>query len=140
MKSTKQLLVLLVIGLLFISCDKDYNTIGEGLVNETHFNQKVESISVGTETINYNGTPVQTDNLSYNLLGYYKDDVFGATTANVLTEVALSEYGKDFGANPVVTRVVLSIPYLSRATGTVDALGANLYVLDSVYGENNVYL
>ena len=45
MKSTKQLLALLVVALLFISCDKDYNTIGEGLVNETHFNQKVDSDS-----------------------------------------------------------------------------------------------
>jgi len=139
MKSTKQLLVLLVVGLLFISCDKDYNTIGEGLVNETHFNQIGENFGVSTETISYNGTPVQTDNLSYNLLGYYNDPVFGATTANILTEVALSEYGKDFGANPVITKVVLSIPYFSTLTATDDVLG-NTYVLDSVYVQGNVDL
>ncbi len=141
MKSTKQLLALLIIGLLFISCDKDYNTIGEGLVNETHFDQKAEIISVSTEAVNYSATPVQTDNLSYNLLGYYDDPVFGTTTANVITEVALSEYGKVFASDDVVSRVVLSIPYFSTLTGTDDVIG-NTYVLDSVYvqGEENLEL
>ena len=44
MKSTKQLLALLIVALLFISCDKDYNTIGEGLVNETHFHKNLKVI------------------------------------------------------------------------------------------------
>ena len=47
MKSTRQQLVLLLFFVLvIISCDKDYNTIGEGLVNEVHFNQVVDSISI----------------------------------------------------------------------------------------------
>ncbi|PHS10500.1 MAG: hypothetical protein COA88_01805 [Kordia sp.] len=139
MKSTKQLLALLVVGLLFISCDKDYNTIGEGLVNETHFNQKTDSesqIKTTQHVFGENGVtpnPVQADNLSYNTLGYYNHPVYGGTTANILSQVTLSEYGKDFGGNPVVSRVVLSVPYFSRST---DA-DAGTYELDSIYGEGN---
>lgn len=138
MKSTKQLLALLIVGVLFISCDKDYNTIGEGLVNETHFLQKLKSDNViRTETINFHesiaiSTPVQTDNLSYDLLGVYNDPVFGMTNANVLSQVVLSEYGKDFGSNPQLTRAVLSVPFFSTKVATDDS-GASTYVLDSLY-------
>jgi hypothetical protein len=138
MKCTKQLLALLVVGLLFISCDKDYNTIGEGLVNETHFSQKLKSDNIiRTETINFYesgivSTPVQTDNLSYDLLGVYNDPVFGMTNANVLSQVTLSEYGKDFGSNPVLSRAVLSMPYFSTKTG-IEESGESIYVLDSLY-------
>jgi hypothetical protein len=45
MKSIKQLLAFLLL-VLIISCDKDYNTIGEGLVNEIHFDQVVDSESI----------------------------------------------------------------------------------------------
>jgi len=138
MKSTKQLVALLVVGLLFISCDKDYNTIGSNLVNETHFSQKLKSDNiVKTQTVNFNesfsaANPVQTDNLSYNLLGVYSDPVFGETNANILTQVGLSEYGKDFGSNPILTKAVLSMPYFSTLIET-DEDGANTYELDSIY-------
>lgn len=138
MKSTKQLLALLIVGVLFISCDKDYNSIGEGLVNETHFSQKLKSDNViRTETVNFNeslaaSTPVQTDNLSYDLLGVYNDPVFGMTNANVLSQVALSEYSKDFGSNPVLTRAVLSVPYFSTKVATHED-ETSTYVLDSIY-------
>ena len=144
MKSTKQLLALLVVALLFISCDKDYNTIGEGLVNETHFNQKVDSDSQ-IKTTQYvfgenSSTPnsVQTNNLSYNTLGFYNHPVYGETTANILSQVALSEYDKDFGENVTVTRVVLSVPYFSRKISTDNGVGT--YELDSVYGGADINL
>jgi len=146
MKSTKQLLALLIIGLLFVSCDKDYNTIGEGLVNETHFNQKIDSDTeikttqyvFGEGSLNplLDPNPVQTDNLSYNTLGYYNHPVYGGTATNILSQVTLSEYGKDFGTNPVISRVVLSVPYFSRST---DA-DAGTYELDSVYGSTAINL
>ena len=141
MKSTKQLLALLIVGVLLISCDKEYSAIGEGLVNETHFNLKVDS-DFGIKTTqhvfgsnNLTSNPVQTDNLSYNTLGHYNHPVYGGTTANVLSQVALIEYGKSFGENPVVTRVVLSVPYFSRKISTGDN-GVGTYELDSVYGNS----
>jgi len=153
MKSTKQLLALLVIGLLFISCDKDYNTIGEGLVNETHFDQKVDSDSeikttqyvFGEGSLNplldpnLDPNPVQTNNLLYNTLGYYNHPVYQGATANILSQVALSEYDKDFGTNPSVIRVVLSVPYFSRKISETDE-GVGTYELDSLYGNTAVNL
>jgi hypothetical protein len=147
MKSTRQQLVLLLFFVLvIISCDKDYNTIGEGLVNEVHFNQVVDSISIikseqlffGANSVTSN--PVQTNNLPYNLLGYYNHPVYGGTTANVVTQVALSEYGKDFGSDPIIKKVVLSIPYFNRVISTDNETGSSVYELDSIYGNSPINL
>ena len=101
MKGIKQIFILLLIVIVTISCDKDFNTIGEGLVNEIHFNEVLDSESViNTEQLffgstNLPNTAVQTNVMPYHKLGYYKHPVYGGTTSNVLTEVALDEYGKE---------------------------------------------
>ena len=139
MKNTKHFLALLLVALLFVSCDKEYNTIGTGLVNEDHFELKEEfDAGLTTTQINFGKLspqplPVQTDNLSYNTLGYYKHPVYEGVTANVISQVALSEYGKDFGENPVISKVVLSVPYFSTKTATDFDTEVSTYDLDSVY-------
>jgi len=140
MRNTKHFLALLLVALLFVSCDKEYNTIGTGLVNEDHFQLiedfgselKTRQIYFGEQSPEPQSYPVQTDNLSYNTLGYYKHPDYGGVTANVVTQVALSEYGKDFGENPVITKVVLSMPYFSTKTDVLED-GVGEYDLDSVY-------
>ncbi len=146
MIGTKQFLVLLLLVLTTISCDKDFNTIGEGLVNETHFNQVVDTSSIiKTEQIifgstNLPNTPVQTDELPYSKLGFYNHPVYGGTTSNVVTEVALNSYGKDFGTNPQITHVVLSVPYFSSIISTDPNTEVTTYELDSVYGNTAINL
>lgn len=139
MRNTKHFLALLLVAVLFVSCDKEYNAIGTGLVDEDHF-QLIEEFDAKLTTTQINfgklspqPLPVQTDNLSYNMLGYYKHPVYGGVTANVISQVALSEYGKDFGENPVITKVVLSVPYFSTITATDFDTEVSTYDLDSVY-------
>lgn len=141
MKRTKQLLALFVVTLLVISCDKDYNTIGADLVGGNHFGVIDENhFEIKSTNVRLNGLhPVQTNNLLYNTLGYYNDPVFGETTANVLSQVALSEYGNENLSNAVITKVVLSIPYYSTKTVTNDD-GTSEYELDSIYGNTPIKL
>ncbi len=131
----KHFLALLSMSAILISCDKDFDSIGVDLVNETNFTINVnETTTITTENFRLDGAyPVQTDNLPYNILGYYNDPVYGNTTANILTQVELSEYGKDFGTNPVITKVIFSMPYYSNII-SVKETGGNDYKLDSIYG------
>jgi len=130
-----------------MSCDEEYNTIGTGLVNEDHFQLKQDfdselvttQINFGEQSPQPQSYPVQTDNLSYNTLGYYNHPMYGGTTANIIAQVALSEYGKDFGVNPVITKVILSVPYFSTKTGVEDD-GTGIYELDSIYGDTAINL
>jgi len=139
MKNTKHFLALLLVALLLVSCDKEYNTIGTGLVNEDHFQLKEDFDSKLTTTqINFGKLspqplPIQTDNLLYNTLGYYNHPVYGGTNANIITQVALSEYGKDFGENPVISKVVVSVPYFSTKINVDATTEVGTYELDSVY-------
>jgi hypothetical protein len=141
MKRTKQFLALLVVALLVISCDKDYNTIGTDLVNGNHFEVvDVNDFEIKSTNIRLDGAyPVQTNNLAYNTLGYYNDPVYGETTANILSQVAMSEYGNEYLSGAVLTKVVLSIPYYSTVTTTNDD-GTSEYELDSIFGNTPIDL
>jgi len=142
MKNTKHFLALLFVALLLLSCDKDYNTIGSGLVDEDHFNVVERSdFIVETKNVKFEAgvNPVQTNNLSYGVLGSYTDPFYGTTTSNVLSQVSLTSYNPTIGDNPQITKVTLSIPYFSTLVST-DADGDSTYELDKVYGTGEVDL
>jgi hypothetical protein len=127
-------LLLLVSILLFASCDKDYNEIGDALIGENHFDLAKYTSSV----VAYNEkiTPIQSENLAVNALGIYDNPAFGKTTANFATQIILASVDPEIGANPVIDSVYIDIPYFVDATKTTPiTAGGNTYVLDSIYGE-----
>lgn len=140
MNKIKQVLAGVIVVLL-VSCDKDFNTIGTDLVGGNHFDVVEQSdFKIQTTNVRLDGAhPVQTNNLPYNVLGVYNDPVYGTTTANILTQVGLSEYGKEFEENATLKKVILSIPYYSRKIAT-DENGVGEYELDSVYGNTAINL
>ena len=133
----------------FVACDKDYATLDSDIINSNnaaHFNNSI--IRFDVTTFNKKLDPVQTNNLPVNLLGVYKDPLYGTSVANVVTEISKETVDRVFGENVVMDSVVLTIPYFSTATGATDD-GETLYKLDSVYGtsplrisiyENNYFL
>jgi len=128
--------VLLVVSvLLFVSCDKEYNSIGEGLIGQNHFVLKDTTLAV--VAYNQKITPIESQNLPVNPLGIYDDPAFGKTTANFATQLSLATLNPTIGNNPKITNVILSIPYYTDATQKVlnpDGSGNSTYVLDSIYG------
>ena len=131
----KQILLLVTI-VLFVSCDKEYNVIGDGLISQNHFMLKDTTFSV--VAYNQKITPIESQNLPINPLGIYNDPAFGKTNANFATQLALSAIAPVIGNNPKVKNVILSIPYFTDATQTVtNTDGSHTYVLDSIYGSSN---
>lgn len=126
--------------LIFISsCEDDFQNVGSGLVNTINFTSDSVALPVTAYTKSFiNGPGVQTSSLPSGALGYYKDAVYGNTTASVLSQIVLSENNPNFGDNPVVDSVVLSLPYYSNAL--TNAEGNAEYSLDSVYGNNPIQL
>ncbi|WP_281297689.1 DUF4270 domain-containing protein [Flavobacterium limnophilum] len=130
----KQILLVASI-VLFVSCDKDYNVIGDGLIGENHFTLKDSTFSV----VAYNEkiTPIQSNNLPINALGIYDNPAFGKTTANFATQLILAAEDPVIGANPVIDSVYIEVPYFVDATQTKAlTAGGNSYVLDSIYGKS----
>lgn len=128
-------LLLLVSILLFASCDKDYNEIGDALIGENHFTLKDTTFSV----VAYNEkiTPIQSENLPVNALGIINNPNFGKTTANFATQLVLVSVDPEIGTNPVIDSVYIDVPYFVDATKTTPlTTGGNSYVLESIYGES----
>ena len=127
-------LLLLVSILVFASCDKDYNEIGDALIGENHFD--LDKYTSNVVAYNEKITPIQSENLAVNALGIYDNPAFGKTTANFTTQLTLASVGPEIGANPVIDSVYIEVPYFVDATKTTPiTAGGNTYQLDSIYGE-----
>lgn len=122
--------------LLFVSCDKEYSTVGDALIGENHFDLAKYTSSV----VAYNEiiTPIQSENLAINALGIYDNPAFGKTTANFATQIIMASPDPtiDPALKQEIESVYLDVPYFTDATQTVPiAAGGNTYVLDSIYGD-----
>jgi len=127
--------LLAVMAVFLYSCDKDFNAIGEGLVGDDHFGLEAEKYDV--LAYNQEVTPIQSSNIApNNALGIFDNPLFGTTTANFVTQLALAAYSPTIGESPVIDSVRIQIPYYSHITDT-DANGNNTYVLDSIFGDKN---
>lgn len=127
----KKILLVATVVLLY-SCDKDFNEIGEGLIGDDHFG--LEHTEYPVIAYNQEVTPVQSNGLPLNGLGIYDNAVFGSTTANFVSQVALESNAPTIGESPVIESVVLSVPYFSHPTAA-DPKGGSIYALDSIYGD-----
>lgn len=115
----------------FIGCEDDFETIGSGVLGEPGFNAELYN-DAEVKARTYVPGAVQTNNLPLNLLGVYDDPLFGTQEANILSSVILTTPNPDFGTQPVLDSVVLSIPYFSRQVVVEEEAK---YELDSIYGD-----
>jgi hypothetical protein len=124
--------VVIVLSILsFVSCDKDFNSLGSDLIDGNHF--VLEKYPVQNLTAYSKATgPVQSNNLPINALGIYKDPYFGTTKAHFVSQVELSTANPTIGYQPEIDSVYLYVPYYSTYKSVTDA-GERIYELDSVY-------
>lgn len=137
MKKNFVVALVLLIGVL-VSCDKDFNTIGSGIVGTGNYEFKrkvVENVAIYSKPTG----AVQSNNLSVNSLGVYTDDYFGEQKAGFVTQVELAAFtNPDLGVDievQTVDSVYLYVPYFSEQTATGSGIEANTYELNSVYGD-----
>lgn len=140
LKTLKVVFIISVVLLSFIACDKDYNTIGSDIIGDKNF--ITSSALFSATSYNKKLSPVQTNNLPSNLLGFHNDPVYGSTNANIVTQLLPQVYSIDFGENPAVDSVILSIPYYSKVSAdSPDSDGNPLYsISDSLFGDSPIKL
>lgn len=115
------------------SCKKNENTIGSGFLDGQKFgsgiyrNTKIKAYTTEKDSIVSSGS-------SLNLLGVYQDPIFGSIKSSFGIQLTLSEFEPDFGTNPTVDSVILTMPYLGKA----DTDSTMTYNTDSIYGNKNL--
>lgn len=70
-----------------------------------------DTLSITTKVLKDDS--INTFNVSSNLLGVYNDSIFGLSSASFYSEITLSGANVNFGANPVIDSIVLSLKYKS---------------------------
>lgn len=120
---------------ILVSCQDDFQEVGNGLVGSSNFTSKSQEFDVVSYSVPFfNGTGVQTSGITIGALGFYKDSLYGNTTASYLSQVALSTYNPTFGEDLVIDTVLVDLTYYSTASVNTD--NETVYALDSVYGSD----
>jgi hypothetical protein len=124
----------LLLFVLFVSCDKDFNSLDSDVIGENHFDlekYEVENLVAYSKATG----PVQANNLPLNALGVYNNTKFGVTKAHFVTQVELGTENPSFGYNPVIDSVYLYVPYFVDSDFTTETSGERIYELESIYGD-----
>ncbi len=126
--------IILVVLFSLISCEDDFNTIGNDIIGTPDFNTD----PYVSEVIAYNKKieAVQTNGLPLYLFGNYTDPFYGTSQASILAQLSMSTANPEFGANPVLDSVVLVLPYYS--TIKEQTAEKTTYTLDSIYGSGGM--
>jgi len=128
-----KLMAILIVIVVFASCEEDFNTIGSDIVDQNFTTELFDESTV----ISYSRKllPVQTNALPAYQLGVYNDPVYGQSRVNMLSQLTLETSAPEFGDCIQLDSVVLYLPFFSEATTTDEV---TTYTLDSVFGNEPI--
>ena len=121
--STARTFIALMIGTLFLifaSCKKSPETIGNNLISGDNYIGVHYTDTVEIECHSYHDS-VATRNVTNALLGSMKDPVFGTSEAGFYTQFRPSVAGQSYGSNPILDSLVLQL-YISGYYGDTTTL------------------
>lgn len=134
-KNMMKLIPVLLMGIVVMnSCESELDNLGSQLVNGSEASEKV----YGLAAYNVNNQDVQnvvTSQYDSVRIGAFTEPVFGGQKVSYFTQVRLSSYNPDFGKNPVVDSVVLTLkPLYETASDSLKTTTTE----DYIYPDGNV--
>ena len=127
---------------LFTGCVKPESSIGLGLQPETDLLNLVTTDTLTLEIFTVREDSLETDELSTAVLGRVFQPRIGWTTAGFATQLRLSAPGVNFGTNPQVDSIFLSLRFTGDTYGQLSPQSllvqqlADSISLDSTYYSN----
>ena len=119
-----------------ISCEKEIENIGVGIVDNGKFSIGDFVAEVGTTSENVENVPA--NGLPQYLLGVYSDNEFGTIKGSVVSQIILpiTGDGYTYGENAAIDSVIISIPYQVTQLDD-DTDGKPLFEIDSIIGDTD---
>lgn len=118
------LFIFLIAG--FLSCKKEYSAIGLDMEGEMLGTDRdtttIKAYSVLVDSL-------YTTNLTNQLLGYMSDPIFGKTQATIYSQFVLSGASFNFGNNPTLDSIVLTLQISGSYGDTLAGLTLGVYEL-----------
>lgn len=126
--------------ILFGSCKKTPDTIGNDLIDENSLVSVARTDTTSIDCHSYPDDSIGTKNVRNGLLGSINDPVFGTTQAGFYTQFRFSSSGQNFGTNAVLDSLVLQLALNSAYGDTTTLLTAHAYQLtDSISSDESYY-
>lgn len=138
LKTMSKIAAVAVVAISSVGCEQDFESLGSNIIGDPGFNADLYD-EAEIQVVSHKLPAVQTNNTPVKLLGYYDHQVFGKQSANILTQLSLSTTNPEFGNEPQLDSVVLSIPYFSTEEAP-DVDGNLVYSLDSIIGNSPIKL
>jgi len=149
------------IGILFVlgivACERDLEDIAVDLAGQRPFDVGDTIIEVVAYNISRDSSRVDNNNpnkIPLYLLGVNRDNDFGLLKSDLVTQLSLPFNGANFGENPVIDEVVVTIPYFATRDGDQNAVDPDTglpildeagdtiqvpnFTLDSIYGKKEL--
>src|SRR5690606_15518417 len=148
--------IVVMFTLSVLSCEDDISEVGSGLL-DTGSNANV--MYVDLVAYNSNSDSIRSDErvLQNGIVGVYEESVFGRTKARFISQARLGAVNPDFGTNPEMDSVLLTIPVFVKSgdsnveidsttfyTAPEDSENSDTikikrtYKLDSIYGRTDL--
>jgi hypothetical protein len=136
-----RLSVVILIIILFSSCTKKPDQVGLSLQPVSAELSVVFDNSSGLLVHSVREDSVRTDVnvIKTGMLGSLLDPEFGKTTAEIFSQFRLSENGHDFGTDPVVDSMVLSLSYSGFYGDSMATQTVKIYEIDQDMVDDTSY-
>ncbi|MBC8173017.1 MAG: DUF4270 domain-containing protein [Chitinophagales bacterium] len=127
MKKNRTLCVVTVVLIVFMGACRKPTLIGDEIIPGSDFlySQRTDTFRIITNTL-YDDSVTTSFNLFYSL-GSIESDVFGKTSAHIYTQVSLPSNNLNFGTNPAVDSVVITLDYAVIYGDTLAPHTVNVY-------------
>jgi len=132
--SIKYITIFFIVLMSAIACEKDFQNVGVGLVDNNLFNTKDTTFEVIAYNHNVLASRVASGNPQ--LLGVIKDDDFGFLKTSVIGQLQLGSI--KFTDNMSIDAVILNIPYYATKQEEDNDDGSPNYKLDSILGNQEI--
>lgn len=120
----------------FTACDNQNSSIGLGLTDQvgSDFTDtiSIQAYSLLEDTLN-------TTNMTANLIGEIHDPVFGDCKASTYAQFDLTGSAVNFGENPIIDSVILTLQLASYYGDTTSRVGLRIYQLSETMSANKYY-
>jgi len=143
----KNFYFILFASIFFISCNKDYKTVGLNLIDNNTFSTNLEEIPLNVKMRNI--TPYVSNTLTTFQLGDYKDNLYGSSKVSFISQINFEDPNLVFGdfrqsdeENPednisripeleTIKNVFLDIPFFTNIDDDDNDGVINIYDVDS---------
>ena len=129
------------ISFLLFACNKKPDRVGIGIQPTTEELSVLFDNSTGLLSHSLMEDSVRTDAnvIQTGMTGSMMDPVFGRTTANIFSQFRLSENGHNFGTDPILDSMVLSLRYSSFYGDSTSSQTIRIYELDQNMDADTAY-